>query len=155
MTDVVFASERTFQLFEWSPEGGRLLLRGESAGSRVDVLFSGTTEVRLVPWYRGLRIRQAAGGFLLESAGRADEVRAASVAWHEGRTCGGDEPSFFADPDPAVLPPSARRQRAYLVSAALVGGEPLPVSVHLSLADAERQETAGVRSVAPVEVVFP
>jgi hypothetical protein len=106
----IFRSDRRFVLWAYSASHRRLLLRSpaEGRGTTIDLLFEGVEAVGARTRYDGLVLGRAAPEeteraghrvFLLETAGRTDQVVATAVGWHEG-VLGPTRLSFFDRADP-------------------------------------------------------
>jgi hypothetical protein len=116
MTGVLFNSQRTFQIWEYTVGHGQLLLRSPKADDmpkRIDVLFKNVAAIHLLTTLNSLTISEAneedqidsqlqVGSqilmdrkvFLVRSSEFVGYVIAGTVAWHEDE---GEyyDPSFF------------------------------------------------------------
>jgi hypothetical protein len=106
-----FHSERAFQVWRYDVGHRLLLLRSvkdAQHSSRIDVLFSDSSNINLPTSFVGLRIRPGQdGNYLLSGAGWAGEVRAASVADRE------DNGEYFEE-GPSTVPFSHGMLRPWL-----------------------------------------
>ena len=95
MTEL-FSSTRDFQLWTYSHDGRRLLLRSTRErpdGTRIDVMFARVERMLLRPRYAGLVVTRTGSGFAL---GAGSFVVAGEFHWHEDGLAF-DEPSAFGE----------------------------------------------------------
>jgi hypothetical protein len=129
---VLYRSDRSFELYDYTPSHSQLLLRsfGDNGRNRIDVLFKPVKMVKTYGWYAGLEIRCATEDeqarirrdtpeakydddefyFVLGPGSGFDYVVAMGVGWHEDQDLG--EPSYYADPSGREAPRPKWQQTA-------------------------------------------
>lgn len=86
MAEVVFESDRSFQLWAYSVGHAQLLLRSvrdSEHATRIDVLFVGTRHVNVPTTLEGLRVERGGDRFRLSGKGWEGTIEALNVAYAE------------------------------------------------------------------------